>query len=176
MAQSDLRNKVLIDLFAAPAAVIPAAIGASMMILGWAFDGGAILGFGGFMALLAGIGVGATRFFLFKDEIIDKAFNALDTLQEEEKNRELDILDTKLTRDRDPRTQAALRDMRALYSSFHEQVRGSTIKADGITIDGVETLFNECVSHLGETLILNNTDRSMSSEAANNQLLMQERD
>jgi hypothetical protein len=137
-----------------------------MMILGWAFGGGGILGFGGFMALLAGVGIGATRFFLFKDKIIEKAFNALDTLQEKEKNQELDSLDTKLTKDRDPRTQAALRDMRALYKSFHEQVRSTTIKADTVTTEGVEVLFDECVSHLGETLILNNTIRSMTSEAA----------
>jgi hypothetical protein len=162
----ELRNKVLIDLFAAPAAVIPAAIGATMMILGWAFGGGGILGFGGFLALLSGIGIGATRLFLYRDEITEKAFQALDTLQEEEKNKKLDTLDTKLTKDRDPRTQAALRDMRALYKSFHEQVRSATIKADAVTVDGVETLFDECVSHLGETLILNNTIRSMSSDTA----------
>jgi hypothetical protein len=164
--RKELRNKVLIDLFAAPAAVIPAAIGASMMILGWAFGGGGILGFGGFMALLAGIGIGVTRFVLFKDKITNKAFAALDTLEEKEKNEELDSLDIKLTKDRDPRTQSALRDMRALYKSFHEQIRGETLKADGTTIDGVETLFNECVSHLGETLILSSTIRSMNSEAA----------
>lgn len=164
--RSELRNKVIIDLIAAPIAVIPAAIGLSMMILGWAFGGGGLLGFGGFMSLLAGVGIGLTRFFLFKDKIINKAFQALDILQEEEKTKELDDLDAKLTRDRDPRTQSALRDMRALYHSFHQQVRDSTIKADEISIEGVELLFNECVSHLGETLILNTTIRNMTSEAA----------
>tara|TARA_Y100000034_G_scaffold103692_1_gene129538 strand:- start:13322 stop:14065 length:744 start_codon:yes stop_codon:yes gene_type:complete len=161
-----LRNKVIIDLFAAPAAVIPAAIGVSMMILGWALGGGGFLGFAGFIALMAGLGVGATRFFLFKDKIINAAYAALDTLQEQEKTAELDDLDQKLRRDKDPRTQAALRDMRALYAAFHQQVRDSTIKADHKTTEGVEVLFQECVSHLGETLTLNGTIRSMTSDVA----------
>lgn len=168
--RSELRNKVIIDLIAAPIAVIPSAIGLSMIILGWAFGTGG-LGFGGLMSLVVGVCIGATRFLLKKDEIIDKAFQALDALQEEEKNKELDDLDTKLTRDRDPRTQSALRDMRALYRSFHEQVRSSIIKADEQTTEGIEVLFNECVSHLGETLVLNDTARNMTSDVAKKPIL-----
>lgn len=167
--EGDLRKKVLIDLFAAPIAVIPAAIGVSMMVLGWAFGAG-FISFAGFPILLSGVGVGATRFFLFKGKIIDEAFKALDKLQEKEKNKELDALDRKLTKDRDSRTQGALRDMRVLYRHFHEQLQDKSIKADYKVIENVEFLFDRCIAHLSETLVLNKNISRMSSKEAKSTL------
>ena len=46
VTRSELRNKILLDLLAAPIAVIPVAIGLSSVIMGWAASMASLTGFG----------------------------------------------------------------------------------------------------------------------------------
>jgi len=161
-----LKSQVIIDLFASPVAVIPIAVGLTATLFSWAFGGQSTLGFYGILTALAGVGAGATRFFLFKDEIIEKAFNTLDTLKEKEKQKELDDLDSRLIKDKDSRTQSALREIRALYILFHEQLRLKVLEADEQTQEGIEKLFSECVSYLEQTLVFQKTIKALKDKKA----------
>jgi hypothetical protein len=70
---------------------------------------------------------------------------------EDERNAKLDVLDGKLSSDRDPRDQEALRNLRGLYDSFMEDVRKLgkvSVAAGGAMFSQIEEIFARCVAQL----------------------------
>ena len=93
-----------------------------------------------------------------------------------EREKALDTLDRELTEDGDPRTEACLRDLRALAKAFRSAPKPSIdLKIhDAFSIAaGVEELFTRSVASLEKTLDLWRTAQSMATKDARGPVLAQ---
>ena len=99
---------------------------------------------------MVGVGSFLTRLFVGDERVAQKSINDLQQEQEQQQIHELDKLDEELARDRDPRTQQMLRDLRALVKTFKSADSDFTSSLD-ITA-GVEDLFTEGVRMLRKSL------------------------
>lgn len=147
----NVRNKVLLDLFASPSSLLPIVGGLSALILSWALEGGAAatcLGLG-MVGILGGLGIFATRLILGLEDITNKAYEYLHADKLKKQEEALDELQDKLRKDRDPRTQKSLRELRELYSTFVEDVNaGKITRAAHEVLEIVEELFCASVDQL----------------------------
>ena len=145
----DVRKKVLLDLFASPSTLIPIVGGASMLMLSWALDGGAVWNLVGMAGILGGLGWFATRIVLGLEKITADAYEYLRSQQVRKQQENLDQLDHKLCKDRDPRTQESLRELRTVYAGFVEDVKSRKISAAAHDIvDIVDEMFVGAVGQL----------------------------
>ncbi len=161
----DVRKKVLLDLFATPGTLLPLVGGLSLLIGSWAFGGGAAVGFLGVLGVLAGLGVSATRLIWNLEDVTRDAYEYVHAQQVKKQERKLDQLDKKLRRDRDPRTQNSLRDLRRLYRSFAEDVAGGKIaRSSHEVLEIIDELFRTCVAQLERSYDLWQTARRGSGE------------
>lgn len=124
---TSLRRRVLLRLLGSPLVVSPALLGATLGAASWALNWRP--GLGAF-ALLAGLlgsaGMFVTRLLLNGPEIQDAISRELKDQHLNARESALDELDRRLTSsDRDPRPEAALRDLRALRESFEKLATGS---------------------------------------------------
>lgn len=124
---TSLRRRVLLRLLGSPLVVSPALLGATLGAATWAMNWRP--GLGAF-ALLAGIlgsaGMFVTRLLVNGPEIQDAISRELKDQHQNAKETALDDLDRRLaTSDRDPRPEAALRDLRALRESFDKLANGA---------------------------------------------------
>ncbi len=147
----DVRKKVLMDMFAAPSSLLPIVGGLSALILSWALEGGgatACLGLG-MVGVLGGLGILATRLILGLENITNDAYQYLHAEELTKQEESLDELCNKLKKDRDPRTQNSLRELRDLYATFAEDVKaGKIIRATHAVLEIVEELFRTAVAQL----------------------------
>lgn len=175
MDRSGLRKKVLLDLLTSPWTLVPAAVGLSSFIVGWALSQGLalfpLLGFGG---LLAGVGSFFTQWILRGDDVTRKAYKELEQEAVAEREAELDDLDRRLQRDKDPRTEQTLRELRDVYSGFKGDRTWSEqldAKAAFEIASRVERLFRECVHSLGRSYELWETAEKMRTEGFREKVL-----
>ena len=171
----EVKKKVLLEVFASPWTVLPAAAGFSAWMLSWAMDGSMFLNFAGLAGVLGGLGMLATRLIFGLEQITEKAYVFVNEKQRQEQEAALDALDKKLRRDKDPRTQDLLRQLRHLYASFQSDAQQG--KITGTThpiLSNVDRLFRAAVSHLERSYELWRTIKRMKGDARES--LRQERD
>ena len=162
----DVRRKVLLDLFASPATLLPTVGGLSALILSWAIEGPASLSMLGLAGILGGMGWFATRLILGLEEITSSAYEFVHAQQREKQEEALDSLDNRLRRDRDPRTQESLRQLRELFGKFADDVEAGKInRRTHEILEIVEELFRTSVSQLEVSYQLWQTSRGLSGEA-----------
>ncbi len=160
----DVRKKVLLDLFASPGSLFPVVGGLTLLIASWAFSSAttAVLGIFG---VLAGLGVSATKLIWKLEDITNDAYEYVHAEEVKQQERKLDDLDQRLTKDRDPRTQNSLRELRKLYRSFDEDVQsGKLARSASEVLEVMGELFRKCVDQLEYSYELWETARKKSPE------------
>ena len=160
---------VIVELIGAPWVVFPFLIGFTGLMLNWAL---APSTFGGVFSY-AGYGGLAVSFVTLVMQVLHRGGSLVEqqklAKQQAELNslqRELDVLDDRLVRDEDVRTQQCLRDIRQLYTNL----RPSTNDAEGDTeghvgLAEIEKLFRACVKQLSHTYDLWNAAQTMKGES-----------
>lgn len=175
MDRSRYRRKVLLDLFASPWTLLPGVLGASSLLAGWAFDGGASWWLlGGIAGILAGAGAAATRWVFSADRIMHEAFDSLQEETRRQQEQKLDALDRRLLGDNDPRPEQFLRELRAMYRGFRDDAAwtGRLGERSAFEIAGkVEKLFQACIISLERSQDLWDTAARMKTEAARRNVL-----
>ena len=162
----DVRRKVLLDLFASPSTLLPTVGGLSVLILSWAIDGPAAMNMVGLAGILGGMGWFATRLILGLKEITSEAYEFVQAQQRQKQEEALDDLDGRLRRDRDPRTQQCLRQLRDLYGRFVEDVKSGKInRSTHEIVEIVEELFRTSVTQLELSYKLWQTARKLTGDA-----------
>ena len=120
--RATIRRKVLMSLLAAPSFLLPATLGVTAVLASWATGlGEPWLPFAGGLAVLAGLGTLATRLIFGLDEVSRRAADELRRETQETWTLRLDDLDRRLEEDGDQRTEALLRELRALNKTIREQ-------------------------------------------------------
>ena len=171
----DVRKKIFLDLVAAPSTLLPLVGGLTLLLGGWALDAGAAVGFAGVVGVLAGLGMAATRLIFGLEKITERAYEYVHDQEWKKQEKALDKLDHKLVRDRDARTQSALREVRHLYTSLVEDVRSGKITRNTHDIlQKVESLFRACVAQLEESYRLWDTARRLSGNGRERMLQQRE--
>lgn len=172
----DVRKKVLMDVFATPGTLLPLVGGLSLMIGGWALGAGAAVGFVGLVGVLAGLGMAATRLIFGLEELTNRAYEYLHDQEWKQQEKALDKLDHRLIRDRDPRTQAALRQVRQIYTGLVGDVKSGKITRNSHEIlQKVEGLFRACVAQLERSYKLWDAARKLSGDARERMLQQREK-
>jgi hypothetical protein len=158
-----LRKKILLDVFVTPWTIIPAVAGASMLMLSEAIP---ILAFPGFLLILVAIGAVATNAIFNLEKISSNAVNELLAKDERERNKELDRIQTKLSRDNDSRDETYLRDLRRLYTDFKRDVQDGKISRSVTTtmLDQIEQVFKVCVHSLEQQYDLLEMSRQVNGD------------
>lgn len=171
----EVKRKVYLDLFASPYNLIPIAGGISSLMASWAIGGDPTLTLAGIAGVLGGLGVTASRLIWGLEGLTERAYDyQLDRAQRDKEQR-LDELDEQLARDRDPRTQACLRELRALYGSLQRAVEKGNINASSYEIlEGVGKVFDESIKQLEHSHSLWETARRMRGPARDS--MLQQRD
>jgi len=161
----EVKKKVLLDVFASPWTVLPAAGGLSAWMMSWAMDGSMLLNLAGLAGVLAGLGMLATRLIFGLEQITEDAYSFVNEKQRQAQETALDALDKKLRGDKDPRTQDLLRQLRHLYASFQTDAKQG--KITGTThpiLAKVDRLFRAAVKHLEQSYELWKTARRMRGD------------
>jgi hypothetical protein len=144
----DLRKRILLDLFVTPTTVVPTTIGVSLLMLSAVLGG--YTAFAGFLGVLVGFGALLTNLIFNLGRITSRAAKRWHQQQAQKKEAELDELDAKLVQTRDARDQTALRNLRALYRAFCDDVRerkiSKNVPATMFTV--IEELFKTCINKL----------------------------
>lgn len=172
-----LRRKTIQGLLASPWTLWPILGGITLLLGLWALSirsGLAI--FAGLAAILGGVGIFFSRLLLGSDKLAKKAIAEMQEEAQQKRERSLDDLERRLVADGDPRTEACLRDLRALAKAFESGRAWSdsmTARSVFDILAGVEQLFKRCVLSLKKTLDLWHTARQMATEEASRPILEQ---
>lgn len=121
MNLKELKRKVMIDTLLTPTTLVLGTIGAVGLLFGWALSSAATVVVG-VLGLLGAAGTSVTSFFSNFDEMADRAVKAYKLQEIQEKETALDELDANLKKDRDPRDQTYLREIRAVYKTFLKDI------------------------------------------------------
>lgn len=171
------RKKLLLGLLTSPLTLCPLVVGVTLLFAAWALSikSGVAL-FAALACVLGAAGVFFTRLLLGDGKIAKAAVEEMQKEAHEAREKGLDELDRKLTEDGDSRTEASLRDLRALATAFNEARPASAGLSAGSAFDiasGVEQLFNRCVQSLARTLDLWRTAQKMVTPEAKKPILEQ---
>lgn len=162
---SELKKKILLDVFVTPGTVLPVTGGLTLILLSLMFGAG--LGFFGFCLVVLGVGLAGTNLLFGLEKITKQAVEQLERTRQEDRNRRLDELDGRLTQDDDPRDQTALRNLRTLYDSFTADFRSGKVSVTaGASIhQHIEDLYQQCVAQLEQQHDLWLTSRKVTGQA-----------
>jgi hypothetical protein len=176
-----LRKKYLLGLLTSPLTLLPALGGATCLAAGAVGVGTPVSLLAGGAGILFGAGVFLQRLALGSHRLLDRAKEEVEREAREDQRRSqrareayLDDLDRRLTGDHDPRTETALRDLRALHAAFSrgeflQDNRSLLATFDLLRL--VEGLFRQCVDSLEETLRLHQASGRASSGKVRNSIL-----
>lgn len=178
LEEKKLRKRMLLRLLGSPGTVAPLMLGITALTAVGAF--GLNPGLGLFAALSGFLGAGGaffTQLLLGGKKIAQELIAEMAREQKQANERALDDLDHRLaTADNDPRTETALRDLRALLDAFEENVS----RSDGFHVHAlfgvrsmVTQLFDRCVQSLEQTLRLWQMAQRLHSSAAREPILQQ---
>jgi hypothetical protein len=171
----DVKRKVLLDLFASPATLLPVAGGLTLLMASWATGGHGLFNFAGVAAILGGLGLLATRLIFGLERITDQAYQYVIEHERARQEAALEQLDEKLVQDRDPRTQTCLRRLRDLYSDLKNDIReGRVTSSSHRVVEGIDQMFHLCVEHLRRSYQLWEESRRLEGRAK--QTVLQRRD
>jgi hypothetical protein len=175
---ADLRRKVVLNILASPATFLPFVGGATALFGSLALDVRPDLGVLGFVAgVLCAGGMFLTKLFLggedYAREVLKEASEEALTARQQE----LDDLETRLTYDRDSRTENALKDLRSLSKALDElegegYIDGQSATVSEIRLGAVE-LFEKCIQSLEQSLKLWHTAGKMKTRSASGPMLLQ---
>jgi hypothetical protein len=170
MDRKKLRNKVFLDLLSSPWTLGPTVLGATSLLASWATEMGpgwlTLAGIGG---VLAGVGSLATQWIFRSDEIIRRAYEDLEAQEMAAHENRLDDLHNRLRKDKDPRDEDSLRELRMLYRSFKQdnQWRGRLSPQSSVEIASmVEKLYKGCIMSLERSADLVEAARKMNRSKA----------
>lgn len=166
-SMDSIRKKAILDLFVTPLTVGSTTIGITLLLLSWALGGGAVMTFLGFLGVLVGLGWAGTNFALNLEKVVQNAAKTIELETKEAIKQRLDELDEKLCRDRDPRDQTYLRDMRELYDAFMTDYEAGRLSeyCSPQTVDQIKELFNLVVKKLEEAFNIWDTSRNLRGKA-----------
>lgn len=174
MDQTRLRQKVLLNLASSPITLIPSLAGISILFVLWTFSiNTPLMAFLGILGLLAGVGSFFTRLFMGDSRVAEKSIADLRREREQEQIDRLDELSDQLTKDRDPRTEKMLQDLRALVKTFKESSHDGNLNASslGDIRTGIEDLFEEGVKMLRKSLEFYRTARDINDTSTRETIL-----
>jgi len=145
---SELQKKILLDLVVTPFTVIPGLLGGSLLLLSVAMGGS--VAFLGFVCILLGFGSLCTNFVFNLTKISKKAAKEWHDQQQKKKDSDLDTLDRNLEDTRETSDENALRNLRALYSSFCGDFQNGRVSAHvpPAMLSQIDELFEQCIFHL----------------------------
>ncbi|HNT34839.1 MAG TPA: hypothetical protein PKH07_07565 [bacterium] len=175
--RDEFRKRFLMEMVCHPLSLYPFVLGATLLMASWALTlRSGIAVFAGLAAILGSVGAFCTRLLLGSELTARKVVEQLEKEVQDERERSLDDLERRLGSDEDPRTEAALRDLRTLAKAFRETREWSDSLKAQPTLDilsGVEQLFARCVVLLERTLTLWYTARKITSSEARKPILDQ---
>jgi hypothetical protein len=162
----EVKKKVLLTLFASPSSVLPIVGGISAFMISWALGGNFYLNLGGLAGVVGGFGWMGYRLIFGVEKITAAVFAAINERRRKEREAGLDALEARLRGDRDPRTQTYLRNLRALYRDFQDDLEQGKVSPLARTVLGdVENLFQAAVKYLENSYHLWETAGKMSGDA-----------
>lgn len=174
MDKKRLRQKVLLNLASSPVTLIPLLLGVTILLGLWTFSINSVLAaVVGIGALMTGVGTFFTRLFVGDDRVAQKSIADLRREHEQEQIDQLDELDDQLTKDRDPRTQKMLQDLRSLVKTFKESSYDDNLNTSSLLdiTSGVEELFEEGVKMLRKSLEFYRTARDFNDKSTREAIL-----
>ncbi len=147
-----LQRRVLLDLLTSPWTLAPITLGITLLAGALAFSRkpGMLL-LAGLASVLAAAGTMLTRWLFGTETLTRKAMAELQQETLEAHEQRMDELDRRLAADQDPRTEAALRDLRAFERAFRdESTWGARLDAASRfdIVAGLEDLFDGSVKSL----------------------------
>lgn len=146
--KDEIKNRVLLDLFATPSTMVPFFGGLTMLILAWVMGWGIMLG-ASVISTCLGVGIFLTKFIFGLDKITQAAYQYEIDKKEQQLNKELDELDSKLRQDRDPRPENCLRRLRVLNKKVRDRLKINPVGSE--LIENFDRLFQICISKIKET-------------------------
>ncbi len=174
--ESQLRRQVLLRLAGSAVVLAPALLGATVALSAWALDWRP--GFGLFVALaglLGSLGSLFTKALVGGPELREAVERELHRSEQLDHESALDQLDRALANsDRDPRPEAALRDLRALRASFEQfaaRPSGTHSFLATEVLSQVRLLSERSVASLRQTIELQQTVSRLNTPAAASPLL-----
>lgn len=144
-----LKRRVLLELLERPLFLIPATIGASLLLLSVAVGGSAA--FWGVVSLLVGCGALASDALLNMTAIIERATVSLRREKRIERDSQLDVLDEDLVKTKGTEDQESLRHIRQLYDQFYDDIERKKIDQNRVSADVLELIdqiFDACIEKL----------------------------
>ncbi len=122
---------------------------------------------------MVGIGTFFTRLFVGDERVAKKSIADLRREHEQEQIDKLDELDDQLTKDRDPRTQKMLQDLRSLVKTFKDSSHDDNLNTPSLLdiTAGVEELFEEGVQMLRKSLEFYRTAKDFNDQSTRKTIL-----
>ena len=145
--KEETSKQLYLDLFVSRSVLIPVFFGLQASIFGWLL-GSMLTVAGGFLTALFGLGIFGTRLVFGLDKLAQEAQQKVLERQEQTKEQDLDNLIVKLKRDRDPRPERCLQELRSLRKLLKTKVSG-TFKTE--ILDNFDDLFKKCVKQITDT-------------------------
>jgi len=171
------RRKYLLGLLTSPLTLLPVVAGATCVMvstaLGVFFPAAALAGA---VSVAVGGGVLFQRLVLGCEKIAQAAQQEVEAETGRAREAELDRLDEELVRDRDARTQAALRDVRVLVDAFDKSdfwKESVNAKSRLDLLCTVEDIFRQCVTSLRRTLELQRLAKESATEEVRGPIMAQ---
>jgi hypothetical protein len=161
-SMSDLKQKIILEGLVSWPSIGAWMIGSTLLMGGWAV-GSVLVGFLGATIFGVGVAWSLTSLTMRYDSIKAKVTGEIKESIRAERNGKLDELDVKLTLDKDPRDQNALRDLRRIYAEFDEFCEGGKIPQHmrETMLVRINELFDSCVKNLEICYDLWNTARTL---------------
>jgi hypothetical protein len=171
------RRKYLLGLLTSPLTLLPVVAGATCVMvsatLGVFFPAAALAGA---VSLAVGGGVLFQRLVLGCEKIALAAQEEVEAETSRAREAELDSLDEELVRDRDARTQAALRDVRVLVDAFDKSdlwKESINAKSRFDLLCTIEDIFRQCVTSLRRTLELQRLAKETATDEVREPIMAQ---
>ncbi len=162
---NDLKRDILKEGLVNVPSVVAVCGGFTAFLVGLA-GGGVIIAGLGVLSVLAGAGWSATNLTLNFDSIKAKILADRAKALRDERDRRLDDLDDRLIRDRDPRDQTYLREIRRMYDELCDDLQEKKVDAGHAEtlMPRIDALFEACVTDLEFSYRLWETQRAASGE------------
>ena len=179
MDHKAFRREFFLNLLASPVTLVPLLAGITGAGVGIIATVWQVVAAG--VVLAAGsVGVMATRFFLETDKVAQDTFAQLERRAQEQNEQQLDALRARLLEDRDPRNENMLDELRRLVTTIKSRAMGRQGWVAGIgthvaseMLPQVQSLFEECLRMLEQTLELWRTSQGVRDRGSRQRLLDQ---
>jgi hypothetical protein len=162
MNEAEIRKKVLLDIFAAPASLAPIVLGSTIGLIGWAGELSVYCIFSGMAGILVGVGVMLTKLIFNVEGLTEKAFNDWKNQAEDEFERKLDELAENLKKTDVAKDENFLRDLRQSFKTYKGHIKEEKIPNNLEVSEKLIKLFNGCIEQLNESYTLWESTLSMS--------------